>query len=103
MVTKVKWSDEAKNDLKEITSYLKQASPSYAMIFLEKIDLVLKNLLNFPKVGRVVPEYSDVTLREVFIWNYRLVYKNLSRYIGIISITHQKQILTSKKLKWVFS
>jgi len=67
------WSEEALEDIESIASYIEKDSPVYASSvvskFFEKAELLIEN----PKLGCVVPEFSEESLREIFVYSYRLI------------------------------
>lgn len=60
----VNWSITAKNDLKAIYSYINKDSNVYANKVIEDIITNSELLDNFPKMGRMVPEISEINVRE---------------------------------------
>lgn len=53
---------------------------------MSKVDV----LVQFPQIGRVVPEENDETIREIVLRPYRIIYKVLAekQIIGIARIWH---------------
>ena len=41
-----------------------------------------------PRLGPVVPEYEDETLRELFVDPYRIVYRLLDDQVDIVAVVH---------------
>ena len=60
----------------------------YARLFATKIINIVKSIPDFPKAGRIVPEYQDKNLREKIFQNYRIVYRITEDAIEIITICH---------------
>jgi len=60
-----------------------------------RIRKSISNLSKFPKLGRVVPEYGDDTIREIVKGNYRIVYKidDSKNTIVVLTIHHAKRPL----------
>ena len=96
-MVKIEWSETAKNDLKNIITYLSQDSPSYLKYFtktiLEKIDY----LIDFPKMGRKVPESDDPNDRELIFQRYRIIYNISHETITIEMIIHGSRLLKFDK------
>ena len=86
----VKLSKPAKNDLKQIHEYIAQDSLYYAREVLQSIIEQIKQIKNFPKMGRVVPELQDDTIREIINDLYRIVYR-VGDEIEVIAIIHAKR------------
>jgi len=47
-----------------------------------------RHLEQFPKLGRIVPEYNNPDLREVIYKNYRIIYLIKRQQLEIISVIH---------------
>ncbi len=53
---KIVWTFTAKEDLKQIYKYIAQDSVEYADLLIDKINDKAKILLNYSRLGRIVPE-----------------------------------------------
>ena len=62
----IKWSEDAKTDIKEISEYISYDSEYHANKFIERIFDKVENINLQPKVGRIVPEFENEIVREVF-------------------------------------
>ena len=69
MAYKVRWSPEAADDLENIAEFISRDSDNYARILVNKILQSTRNLPLFPYSGRMVPEFEEESIREVFIYN----------------------------------
>jgi len=96
MARKVVWSNEATNDLEDLARYIARDSAFYAAAFVEEILIASKTLNKFVERGRIVPEFSDSNIREIFIKGYRLIYHIEITRIVILGIIHSRRDL--KKL-----
>ena len=74
-MVQIEWSEEAEADLDDILSYLSKSSTQYANSFFERVHEAIDNLILFPKIGRKAPESKNKRDRELFIQNYRLIYR----------------------------
>ena len=91
---KVVWTDEAVEDLKMIFEYISRDSIVYASRHIERILAHEKNIILFPKSGRLVPEYHDESTREVFEGNYRIIYRIVDKErIHVLTVVHGAQEL----------
>ncbi len=94
------FSQRAKYQLKQIHDYIKSDSKFYAKKVMHEIISECKNLGNFPKVGRCVPEIGDVTIREIFLYSYRMIYKVTdSKKIVILAIIHCRKKFSKESFK----
>jgi plasmid stabilization system protein ParE len=74
--------------LKIFANYIAKDSPYYASLFAKKVNAIIKAIPQFPKAGRIVPEYSNENLREKIYENYRIVYRIKGESIEIVAICH---------------
>jgi toxin ParE1/3/4 len=86
------WSFSAKDDLKRIFDYIAEDSTYYARQVVENIVEKSELLLDFPKMGREVPEIGDPKIREIPVYAYRLIYKCRCNGIEVLTIVHSKRI-----------
>ena len=73
-MAELRWSVEALSDLDEIASFISRQSPSFAPHFIARVVAAAEQLDQFPRLGRVVPELRDDTMRELIFQGYRIVY-----------------------------
>ena len=95
-MAKIRWTVGARRDLHEIINYIAEDSPAYAINFAERIIIAVDRLETFPKLGRVVPEYQDTSVRELIVGHYRIVYRIHGNLIGIAAIAHASRDLLRK-------
>ena len=86
----VKWSDSASRNLKEIHDYIAQDSVYYAKDVVSEIVGQSEVLGKFPQMGRIVPEINDSSIREIFVYSYRLIYRVAEEEIEILALVHAK-------------
>jgi len=87
----VKWSVPAKNDLRQIFDYISQDSQYFAKNVVHNIIEKTELLNDFPEMGRVVPEVGETSVRELFLYSYRVIYEITSQSITILAIVHGKR------------
>ena len=87
-MVKVVWTEFAIDDLRSIHKYISKDSKIYADKFIENLIGKVEQLENFPRSGRIVPEFNSDLIRELIEGNYRLVYKINPGSIGIIRVHH---------------
>jgi plasmid stabilization system protein ParE len=72
---KVIIAPSAQADLADIVRYVaRQNSDAAARLGCELI-VRAESIVNFPEIGRVVPEFRDPGLREVICRSYRIIYR----------------------------
>jgi len=72
----------------EAAEYIAKDSPSYAATLITRTDYAANSLVAFPERGRVVPEYRDSTIRELFVDSYRLIYRVSHDAVTIVAFVH---------------
>jgi len=75
MAYKLTWSPASRDDLHDIVSFISRDSTSRAETFAYRLIAESDKLQSFPEIGRVVPEYSSPTIREIIVRSYRIVYR----------------------------
>lgn len=74
MACRIVWSQSAQDDLREIVRYIardnREVAEKFGRFLISKVDSVA----NFPRIGRMVPEFRLDTLREVIVSPYRIIY-----------------------------
>ena len=89
----LKWSPRAASQSEEICDYIAKDSRHYAALFAKKVVSIIESIPQFPKAGRVVPEYQNENLREKIYENYRTVYRIKQEVIEIVTICHGAKAL----------
>jgi len=90
-VNKIGWSPEAVKDVESIIEYLTRNSPFFAKTVAAKLFASARNLGAFPSMGRLIPGIGDSAVREVVVYNYRLVYRIEKFEILVVAIVHGKR------------
>jgi plasmid stabilization system protein ParE len=73
MARKIIWTFESAADLEAIATYIARDSGFYARSFVREIRDTSLSLKEFSERGRMVPEFSNAAVRELFIKEYRIV------------------------------
>ncbi len=95
---KLIWSADALDDIEAIGDYISRDSEFYAESTVLKIYEAPQNLVNFPKQGRVVPEVGDEDIRELFVFQYRIIYEIKCNEIHILTVLHGKRLLDKDQI-----
>jgi len=67
MAYKVIWSPAARDDLHDIVVFIARDNPQRAMSFGYQLISKTDRLEDFPKLGRMVPEYQNQSIREIIL------------------------------------
>jgi toxin ParE1/3/4 len=71
--------------------YIRRDDPQAASRFRQRAEAVLRRLEEFPKSGRVVPEFPELPYREVVV-PYRFFYRIRGRAVWIVAVWHGAQL-----------
>jgi addiction module RelE/StbE family toxin len=74
MAFKIIWSEPALSDLAGLTSYIAEDNPLAAEKTGSAILGKIANLINHPRIGRMVPEIGSKDIRELIYRPYRIIY-----------------------------
>jgi plasmid stabilization system protein ParE len=72
----------------EILGYIAEESPGAAEHVLEAIDSMAESLSELSERGRVVPEIGDPSIREVFVFRYRMLYQVGDDQVRVLGVIH---------------
>ncbi|MDO8550628.1 MAG: type II toxin-antitoxin system RelE/ParE family toxin [Ignavibacteria bacterium] len=95
---KILWSPLAVERLENIFEYIAKENNSAAHKMAERIFKKVETLSKYPDRGRKVPESNREEIREVFIGEYRIIYRVETKGVLILSIRNFKQLLPDKDL-----
>ncbi len=93
MAFTLKWSEEALEDIESIATYIEKDSPIYAKSVVSKFFEKAEMLQEFYDLGRTVPEFNDPTIREIFVYSYRLIYRIDEEEVLFVAVVHGKRLL----------
>lgn len=88
---KLRWTAEAKEELKDLYTRISREDRPAAQRLVKKIRELAKGVVEHPQIGRVVPEYENVNIRERIIGNYRIIYLLSHRGAEVIALWHSAQ------------
>jgi len=93
-MVKIVWTEVSILDLKEIFDYIADDSLRYATITAHKIYLRAQEIAHNPYLGRIVPEFNEILIRELVEGNYRIIYRIKStNQIDILRVYHSSRLL----------
>lgn len=91
MDRKVIWADAALSDLESAAEFISKDSPAYAAAFVLQSLESANSLNDLAERGRVVPEFKDETIREIFVHSYRLIYHIEDERVAILGLIHGRR------------
>ncbi len=100
----IRWTLGAQQDLQAAVEYIARHSPTYAAATADRVISAIERLRRQPRLGRIVPEFADESLRELIVGNYRIVYRYARKRVGIVAVVHGSRSLLKRfsGAKWVF-
>jgi toxin ParE1/3/4 len=90
-MAEVGWSPRAAEDVQAIAAYIAEDSVAYAKSVAQKIVASTRRMDTFPMSGRIVPEFGDENIREVFAYSYRIIYRVEGQTVTIAAVVHGKR------------
>ncbi|RLQ23735.1 type II toxin-antitoxin system RelE/ParE family toxin [Seongchinamella sediminis] len=93
----VVWSGDALDDIDALAKYIARDSLFYAQQVVTEVMAAGDTLAGQPTRGRVVPELKEPSIRERFIYSYRLIYeiRDAEREVHMLAVLHGKRLLSS--------
>lgn len=88
---RVVWSASALADVEAIAAFIARDSEHYASVVVERMLEAAGSLATLAERGRVVPELADASIREVFVYSWRLIYQVQPNVVKVLTVVHQKQ------------
>ena len=90
----MRWSDQAKSDLKAIHEYIARDSKHYARKVTRELIGKADALAELPRLGRIVPEVGDDNVREIAAYSYRILYEIAPDGAAVIlAVVHKRRDL----------
>ena len=65
-------------------------------LLFKKLKNKTKVLIENPRLGRIVPEFNEESIREIIFGNFRIIYRIISEErTDILTIYHSARLLRS--------
>ena len=87
------WSDPAKADLRSIHDFIAHDSRHYAKKVVQDIAVKTEVLDELSRMGRVVPELGNETIRELSLYSYRILYEIKNQDVFVLAVIHKRRDL----------
>lgn len=95
---KILWSPLSVERLEEIFEYISKHNKPAAQKMVDGIFKKVETLSEYPERGRKVPEVKRGEIREVFLGEYRIIYRVESKKVVVLTIRNFKQLLSDEDL-----
>ena len=87
------WSDKASANLEALHSYIARRSPKTARKWTDALVLEAERASLTPGAGRMVPEIGRRDVREVFLKEYRIIFRVMDDGIRVLAVVHGRRLL----------
>lgn len=95
----VRWSGQARADLKAIHDVIARDSTHYARKVTQELVEKTDALAALPRLGRVVPELGDDNVREIPVYSYRILYElKPGDDVVVLAVIHRRRDLRSEEV-----
>lgn len=93
MAHRIVWSQTSQRDLHSLVKTISRDSPQRAEQFGYRIVARVEMLQEYPRMGRVVPEFNQPDLHEVTVRPYRIIYRRKDdiSLIEVVRIWHSSR------------
>ncbi|MFI5363775.1 MAG: type II toxin-antitoxin system RelE/ParE family toxin [Elusimicrobiota bacterium] len=88
MALKVVWTKTALRDLELAAGFIARDSAHYASTLVREAIVASRSLETLARRGRIVPEINREDTRELFVCNYRLIYRIGPGAVRIVGFVH---------------
>lgn len=88
----VRFTPSARAQFLAAIAHIKRDNPEAARRFRRRCEDVLRRLDKFPDSGRVIPEFPELSYREVIIAPYRFFYRKEDDTVWIAGVWHGAQL-----------
>ncbi len=92
---KVRFTPSARSQFLAGLEYIRADNPLAAQALLAKVTKSLRRLTSFPQSGRKIPEFPELSHREVIVAPYRFFYRVEKAAVWIVAVWHAAQLPTS--------
>ena len=82
------WTERARSDLRAIYEYIARDSRLYARRMVSRIKKAVQRLRRFPESGSYVPEWARQDVKEIYVGDYRIIYRLRTDGVEILTAFH---------------
>ncbi|CAN7323000.1 type II toxin-antitoxin system RelE/ParE family toxin [Pseudoduganella sp. LjRoot289] len=88
---KLNWTSKARSDLARLHEFLQPISSSAAKSSSQALASAPLKLLQFPRMGELLPNFAPREVRRILVREYELHYEILNSTILILRIWHTRE------------
>jgi len=83
---RVNFSHDSKEFIFKLKSHISKDNPSRAKSYTIKLVARVKDMLQYPYIGKVNATFDDESIREIVLDGIKIIYKIYPNSIGIVMI-----------------
>ena len=83
---RVNFSHDSKEFIFKLKSHISLDNPSRAKSYATKLVTRIKDMLQYPYIGKVNATFDDESIREIVLDGIKIIYKIYPNSIGIVMI-----------------
>ena len=95
----IAWTESARTALDEVAAYIAQDSREAATRVLVRALDAAASLDLLAERGRIVPEVNQQNLRELFVFDYRLLYRVSREAVVVVAFLHGARDFTNWRVE----
>ena len=95
---RVVWTQRAIDAVDGIAEYVATDSPVQAARMVDAFVDAAATLDTLPDRGRPVPEVAKPNIREIFVYDFRLMYRVLTEQVDVLTVVHGAQNFRPRQL-----
>lgn len=88
-----RWRQRALEDIDDYVALIREYSLRAADDWTTAVRAKLEKAGRMPRIGRIVPEFEQEELRELFLHSHRLIYRISGESIEVLRVWHGARLL----------
>lgn len=95
-MVEVRWTRQALLDMEHIADYIARDSEKFVSIQVERFFDAGKKVEHQIRIGKIVPELQNESIREIIEGYYRIVYRIVNdQQADILTVHHSRRLLSN--------
>jgi len=83
---KVNLSHDSKEFIFKLKNHISKDNPSRAKAYTTKLVTRIKDMLQYPYIGKVNATFDDESIREIVLDGIKIIYKIYPKSVGVVMI-----------------
>ena len=92
-MSRIQMTEAAEEDLAAIRAYIRRDSKVNAIRFVKRLREAIRGIRRFPEAASIVQPFNQPSLREIFVGNYRIIYRLRDGVSYVITVIHGARLL----------